>query len=123
MWWDSRRTTKGRVAERVSAFWLLECLCVLSEHQHALNQQLAQHDQLLGGQQLVTVRAFEFEGQVGGHGVERGEGFAGLDQQGFGGDVWGEGEEGCGGGIGGDLFHYEAPTLFKELPPPAVKQE
>lgn len=90
MWWDSRRTTKGRVAERVSAFWLLECLCVLSEHQHALNQQLAQHDQLLSGQQLVTVRAFEFEGQVGGHGVERGKGFAGLDQQGFGGDVWGD---------------------------------
>lgn len=79
MWRDSRRTTKGRVAERVSAFLLLECLCVLGEDQHALDQQFAQHDQLLGGQQLVTVCALEFESQVGGHGVEGGEGFAGLD--------------------------------------------
>jgi hypothetical protein len=42
----------------------------------------------------VTVGAFELEGQVGGHGVEWGEGFAGLDQQGFWGDVLGKGEEG-----------------------------
>ena len=117
-----RMTEKGRAAERASAFWLLEGLPVLGEHQHPLNQQLTQHGELLSGQQLVAVGAFQFEGQVGGHGVERGESFAGLDQEGFAGNVWRECEEVGGGGIGGDLFHDEAPTLFKELPPPAVKQ-
>ena len=51
--------------------------------QCSVDQQLGQHGQLLNRQCHIAPRTFELERQVGGHGVDRGKGFTGVDQQGW----------------------------------------
>ncbi len=61
--------------------------------QRTLDQQLAQFGHLLDGQEYAALGAVELKGQGAGQGVEGGEGFAGVDQQGFGVLVWVDGED------------------------------
>jgi hypothetical protein len=58
-----------------------------------VHQQLRQHSQLLNCQGDVATRAFKVAGKVGAHDVERGEGFAGVGEQGRCVDVGAEGED------------------------------
>lgn len=61
--------------------------------QRALDQQLAQFGHLLDGQEYAALGAVQLKGQAASQGVEGREGFAGVDQQGFGVLVWVDGEE------------------------------
>jgi len=56
-------------------------------------QQLRQHGQLLDCQGDIATRTFKITGKVGAHDVERGEGFAGVGEQGRRVDVGAEGED------------------------------
>lgn len=58
-----------------------------------VHQQLCQHGQLLDRQGDVATGAFKFTGKVGAHDVERGEGFAGVGEQGRCVDVGAQGED------------------------------
>jgi len=55
--------------------------------QRPVYQQFAQQGQLLNRQRHIAARAFKFGGEVGGHDVERGQGFTGVTEQGFGVDI------------------------------------
>ena len=58
-----------------------------------VHQQLCQHGQLLNRQGNVATRTLKVAGKIGAHDVERGEGFAGVGEQGRCVDVGAQGED------------------------------
>ena len=72
--------------------------------QRPIHQQLPQLGHLLDPEQDGALGSVQVEGQVAGECVEGGQGFAGVDQQGFGVLVGVYGEEVC-GRIGGRFDH------------------
>jgi len=75
---------------------------------YTISQQLRQLNQLRNAQQLLSFSTFQIKRQVTTQRVSRGECFAEVDQQVFGADAIGHGEE-PDGGIWGGLNHCEAP--------------
>jgi hypothetical protein len=60
--------------------------------QCSIDQQLAQHGQLLDRQHDIAARTFHFTRKVGGHDIQGRECFAGVTEQGLGVDVRNDGE-------------------------------
>ena len=70
---------------------------------HPISQQLRQLDQLRNTQQLFSFRSFQIKSQVAAQRIGRGECFAEVDQQVFGVDAIGHGEQ-PDGGVGGGFY-------------------
>ena len=71
-----------------------------------IHRQFGQRNHLLNRQRGIAFGAFEVERQIAGHDIGRGQGFAGVGQQGFAVDLRGDDEDATWPAVGQQLLGF-----------------